>query len=144
MTVDVQIAELDGVSAPSATDIARWAKAARGSDARALCLRVVDGAEGAALNARFRNKPRATNVLAFVAEEPDILGDIAICAPVVAHEAEEQQKTIADHYAHLVVHGVLHLLGLDHDTPGNAAAMEAKEAQVLERFGIVDPYGERT
>ena len=144
MTVDVQIADLDGVAAPSVADIVRWAEAARGGDARSLCLRVVDGVEGAALNARFRNRPNATNVLAFAAEEPDILGDIAICAPVAALEAEEQEKMVEDHFAHLVVHGVLHLLGLDHDTPGNAAVMEAKEAQVLERFGIVDPYGEQT
>ena len=143
MSVDVQIAELGGVPAPPATEIARWAKAARGDDARSLCLRIVDGAEGAALNARFRNGGRATNVLAFAADEPDILGDIAICAPVAALEAEEQNKAVVDHYAHLVVHGVLHLLGLDHDTPGTAAVMEAKEIQVLEQFGIVDPYGER-
>jgi len=144
MTVDVQIAELDDAPAPSATEIARWAEEARGDDTRSLCLRVVGEAEAAALNAQFRDRRQATNVLAFPAEEPDILGDIAICAPVAALEAREQDKVLADHYAHLVVHGVLHLLGLDHDTPRKAADMEAKEIQLLERFGIVDPYGDQT
>ena len=143
MTVDVQIAELDGAFAPSATEIAHWAEAARGDDTRSLCLRVVGEAEAAALNARFRDRATATNVLAFPADEPGVLGDIAICAPVAALEALEQDKAVADHYAHLVVHGVLHLLGLDHDTPRKAADMEAKETQVLGRFGIVDPYGDQ-
>ena len=143
MTVDVQIAELDGAFAPSAAEIAHWAKEARGDDTRSLCLRVVGAAEAAALNARFRARDMATNVLAFPADEPGVLGDIAICAPVAAVEAREQDKAVADHYAHLVVHGVLHLLGLDHDTPPEAADMEAKEIQVLGRFGIVDPYGDQ-
>ncbi len=144
MTVDVQIADLDGTAAPSAGEIARWAEAARGDDTRALCLRVVGEPEGVALNARFRDGAKATNVLAFPADEPGVLGDIAICAPVAALEAREQDKAVADHYAHLVVHGVLHLLGLDHDTPHKAADMEAKEIQVLGSFGIIDPYGDQT
>ena len=142
MTVDVQIAELGGAIAPSATEIAHWAEEARGTDDRSLCLRVVGAPEAAALNARYRDRNKATNVLAFPADEPGVLGDIAICAPVAALEAREQDKAVADHFAHLVVHGVLHLLGLDHDTPHEAAAMEAKEIQVLGRFGIVDPYGD--
>ena len=144
MTIDVQIADLDGTPAPPAAQIIDWAEEARDGDPRTLCLRVVGEAEGAALNARFRDQGLATNVLAFPAEHPGLLGDIAICAPVAALEARKRDKPIADHYAHLVVHGVLHLLGLDHDTPGNAAVMEAKEAEVLKRFGIVDPYGEQT
>lgn len=144
MTVDVQIAELDGTPAPAAAEIARWAEEARGEDARALCLRVVGEAEAAALNARFRDRGKATNVLAFPAEEPGVLGDIAICAPVAALEARQQDKALADHYAHLVVHGVLHLLGLDHDTPVKAADMESRELEVLGRFGIDDPYGDQT
>ena len=144
MTVDVQIAALAGIPAPPARKIARWAEVARGEDSRSLCLRVVGESESAALNARFRDRDKATNVLAFPAEEPGVLGDIAICAPVAAKEAREQDKALADHYAHLVVHGVLHLLGLDHDTPVNAADMESREIQVLGRFGIVDPYGDQT
>lgn len=144
MTVDVQIAELDGAPAPLASEIACWAEAALGGDTRSLCLRVVGEAEAAALNARFRGRDQVTNVLAFPAEEPGILGDIAICAPVAVLEAGAQDKIPADHYAHLVVHGVLHLLGLDHDTPRKAADMEAREIEVLGRFGIVDPYGGQT
>ena len=144
MTVDVQIAELGGSPAPAATEIARWAGEARGEDSRSLCLRVVGEAEAAALNARFRDRDRATNVLAFPAEEPGVLGDIAICAPVAAREARQQDKALADHFAHLVVHGVLHLLGHDHGTPAEAADMESRESEVLGRFGIVDPYGDQT
>ena len=144
MTVEVQIADLDGVQAPSANEIARWAEEARGDDTRSLCLRVVGEAEAAALNTRFRDRSEATNVLAFPAEQRGVLGDIAICAPVAALEARQQDKVLADHYAHLVVHGVFHLLGLDHDTPRKAAAMEARETEVLGRFGIVDPYGDQT
>ena len=145
MTIDVQIAvrqDVPEAGFPAAADLAGWAQEARGDDTRALCLRVVGESEGIELNARFRDRRQPTNVLAFPAEEPGMLGDIAICAPVAALEARALQKPLPDHYAHLVVHGVLHLLGLDHDTPGNATAMETREAQVLERFGIDDPYGE--
>jgi len=144
MTVDVQIADLAGTPAPAAAEIARWAEVARGEDTRSLCLRVVGESESAALNERFRDRDHATNVLAFPAEEPGVLGDIAICAPVAVLEAREQDKALRDHYAHLVVHGVLHLLGLDHDTPVKAADMESRELEVLVRFGIVDPYGDQT
>ena len=144
MTVEVQMDCADDSPAqdlPSAAQIADWAEAALNGEARAVCLRVVGEAEGAELNARFRDRDRATNVLAFPAHEPGLLGDVAICAPVALREARAQHKTLVDHTAHLVVHGVLHLLGLDHDTPGNAAIMEAKEARVLGQFGITDPYG---
>ena len=141
MTVDVQIACQDhGV--PGADAITRWADAARAGDRRALCLRVVDEPEGAALNARFRRRQQATNVLAFPARESGVLGDIAICAPVVSREACQQRKRLADHYAHLVVHGVLHLLGMDHHTEREAEAMEAREAELLAGLGIADPYVE--
>lgn len=138
MTVDVQIACAEG--APAAAQIARWARAARGRAAGDLCLRVVDAAEGEALNGRYRQRQGATNVLAFPAAAPGVLGDIAICAPVAAGEAARQGKRLADHYAHLVVHGVLHLLGMDHGSEPAAARMEAKEAELLARFGIPDPY----
>lgn len=139
MSVDVQIACRD--DAPSAEDVAVWAESALAGDRRALCIRLVDAAEGAELNGRFRGRTRPTNVLAFPAGEADLLGDIAICAPVAAREAHEQGKRLADHYAHLVIHGVLHLKGLDHQTEGDAVAMEAQEARLLEGLGIADPYG---
>ena len=142
MTVVVQI---DNAALPedlpTAGEISGWAEAALKNEDRTVCLRVVGEAEGAELNARFRDREHATNVLAFPADEPGLLGDIAICAPVATREALEQDKTLTDHYAHLVVHGVLHLLGMDHDTPASAEVMEAKETQVLRCFGISDPYG---
>ena len=138
MSVDVQIACADGV--PRASELAAWAEAALAGDARGLCIRIVGHREGLELNERFRRQDRPTNVLAFEAEEPGILGDIAICAPVVAAEATEQSKRLADHYAHLVVHGVLHLKGMDHETAADAAAMEAEEVRLLGDLGIADPY----
>ena len=147
MTVDVQIACAEEV--PSAERLAAWAGAALGDDARGVCLRIVDEREGAALNSRFRQRAGATNVLAFPFESagsegagapPAVLGDIAICAPVAVREAREQRKAAADHFAHLVVHGVLHLLGMAHDTEADAEAMEAKEVALLRGFGIADPY----
>ena len=138
VNVDVQLA--CGDDAPRPEDVVRWAAAALDGDGRALCIRVVDVEEGAALNGRFRDRDQATNVLAFPADEADLLGDIAICAPVAAREAREQCKPLDDHYAHLVVHGVLHLKGLDHETETQAVAMEAQEARLLKRLGIADPY----
>lgn len=149
MTVDVQIACAEG--APPAERLAAWAGAALGDDARGVCLRIVDEREGAALNSRFRQRAGATNVLAFplgpeCAESADappaVLGDIAICAPVAAREAREQRKAAADHFAHLVVHGVLHLLGMAHHTEAEAEAMEAKEVALLRGFGIANPYAD--
>ena len=139
MNVDVQIACRHDVPAPER--IAAWAGAALEGDERALCVRVVDADEGAALNKRFRGRPNATNVLAFPAFEPALLGDIAVCAPVAAQEAARQGKRAEEHFAHLVVHGVLHLAGMAHDTDAAARAMEAKEAAVLARLGVSDPYG---
>ena len=140
MSVDVQIACSE--ETPPAERIAGWARAALNGDDRDVCLRVVDASEALALNARFRSRQRAANVLAFPAEESTVLGDIAICASVAAREALAQHKPLADHFAHLVVHGVLHLLGMDHVGTEEAAAMEAKEVELLRRFGIADPYAE--
>jgi probable rRNA maturation factor len=106
---------------------------------------VVGEREGAELNRRWRGKPRATNVLSFPGAELHaagvrLLGDIVICAPVVDREAREQGKRRAAHWAHMVVHGTLHLLGYDHRTRSQAAAMEALEARLLARLGVDDPY----
>ena len=137
--VMVQIACTDDV--PCAEVIVGWAQSALAGDTRALCIRLVDAEEGAMLNGRFRGRHRPTNVLAFPADESSLLGDIAICAPVAGREAREQSKRLADHYAHLVIHGVLHLQGMDHQTDADADAMEAQEARLLASLGIVDPYG---
>ena len=110
-----------------------------------LTVRIVDAAEGAELNQRWCHKPGPTNVLSFPAngeEEiaPELLGDIVICAPVVLREAEEQGKDTEAHWAHLVVHGALHLLGFDHLKEPEARAMEQLETEILIRLGYSDPY----
>lgn len=110
-----------------------------------VSIRVVDTEEGRELNLRYRHKDYATNVLSFRAELPPglkipLLGDLVLCAPVIAREAIEQKKGVEEHWAHLVIHGVLHLLGHDHETIAEARRMEALECQVLEKMGIQDPY----
>ena len=138
MTVDVQIA--CSADVPSREEFAGWAASALRGDARAVCIRVVDAEEGAALNDRFRGRNAPTNVLAFPAGERDLLGDIAICAPVALREAHDQGKRPDDHFAHLVIHGTLHLKGMDHETETDAAAMETEEVRLLKSLGIADPY----
>ena len=134
---------------PAATSFRRWAAAAcQGRILRAdLAIRIVDSKEGRALNRHYRGKDYATNVLSFPAELPPgvdmplpLLGDLVVCAPVVAREAAEQGKALNAHYAHLTVHGVLHLLGLDHDNPLEAEAMERFEREILAGMGFGDPY----
>ncbi len=110
-----------------------------------MTIRFVDEAESAGLNERFRHKKGSTNVLSFPASFPEeaglpLLGDIVICAPVTEREALEQNKLIVAHYAHMVVHGVLHLLGYDHIEVGEAEEMEALEREILVRSGFSDPY----
>jgi probable rRNA maturation factor len=110
-----------------------------------LSVRIVDADEGRALNRDYRDKDYATNVLSFPAELPPgvplpILGDLVLCAPVIAREAAEQCKPLKHHYAHMLVHGVLHLLGHDHMDEAEAEAMEAIEREVLAGLGIPDPY----
>lgn len=132
---------------PSSQSFKRWAEAAcQGRIKRAdIAIRVVDEKEGHALNKHYRGKDYATNVLSFPAELPEgvtlpLLGDLVICAPVVAREAQEQHKTLAAHYAHLTIHGVLHLLGLDHDNDNEALVMETIEREILADMGYPDPY----
>lgn len=112
-----------------------------------VCLRIVGEDEIAALNTDYRNKSMPTNVLAFPSEmpkeiEPDFLGDIILCAPVVYREAAEQNKPVMDHFAHLIIHATLHLLDYDHLTEPEAEGMEALEIQLLKDFNITNPYEE--
>lgn len=138
-TVNVQIAT-NIVKIPPTANLRRWARAALGSRAE-ITVRVVDGREGRALNHRYRRKDYATNVLSFAYESGrETRGDVVLCAPVVAREARKQQKTIDAHYAHLTVHGVLHLRGYDHDTNAGARVMENRERRVLLGLGFADPY----
>jgi probable rRNA maturation factor len=120
---------------PSAASFRRWALAASGLE---LTLRIVGEAEGRRLNKQFRNKGRATNVLSFPYGKSK--GDVILCHPVIRREARAQGKSIAAHYAHLVVHGVLHLRGYAHEKKRDAARMEAREIRILRRVGIRNPY----
>ena len=134
---------------PASASFRRWVAAAlHGAKRRKpaeLAIRIVDADEGRALNRDYRGKDYATNVLSFEAELPPdlklpLIGDMVICAPVVAREAAEQGKRERDHWAHLTVHGTLHLLGYDHLVEAEAVAMEALETRILARLGIADPY----
>ena len=128
---------------PRAAALRRWAKAAQARDC-AVTVRFVGTREGQTLNSLFRGKDYATNVLAFVYDEQGTLtGDIVLCAPVLRHEAKAQGKPLADHCAHLVVHGMLHLQGYQHDTSRAARAMETRETAILDRLGVSDPYTDR-
>jgi probable rRNA maturation factor len=127
---------------PSRARLRRWAHAALERDAR-LTLRIVGSGEARALNRHFRGTDRPTNVLTFVMRKrPRLEGDIALCAPVIAREARVRHRSAAAHYAHLVVHGVLHLQGYDHETERQARIMERQESRVVARLGFPDPYVE--
>jgi probable rRNA maturation factor len=139
------------VRVPSVAKLTHWARAALDERARGeLTLRIVGRSESAALNERYRGKKGPTNVLSFPTEgaEPpkarpnELLpfGDVVICAAVVAREAREQSKPMAAHWAHLVIHGTLHLQGYDHENPRDATAMEARERALLADLGFPDPY----
>jgi probable rRNA maturation factor len=118
----------------------RWAFAALERNA-SVTLRFVGGRESRALNARYRGRDRATNVLTFVYDDGvSLAGDIVLCTPVVAKEARAQRKTQRAHYAHLVIHGMLHLQGYDHERDDDAARMEAREITLLRELGFANPY----
>ena len=127
---------------PSRSQLRQWVQAALRCDAE-INLRLVGTDEGRDLNRDYRGKDYATNVLTFVSDdESPRAGDIVLCAPVVRKEADAQRKALADHYAHLVVHGMLHLQGHDHERAADAAAMEAREVAILARLGLPDPYAD--
>ncbi|MCU0836273.1 MAG: rRNA maturation RNase YbeY [Chromatiaceae bacterium] len=150
LELDLQDVSASGL-VPAREDLARWAHAAlAGRRERAeLSIRVVDDAEGAELNQRYRGRRGATNVLSFPFEPPpgvpelDLIGDLVICAPVVERESDEQGIPLAAHWAHLVIHGVLHLLGYDHQDPAQATEMEALETHLLGGLGFPPPYEDR-
>ena len=118
----------------------KWAKAALRVDTE-VTIRIVDADEGRMLNSAYRGKDYATNVLTFpLAEEPHLMGDIIICAPVVETEAKAQHKSLLAHYAHLTVHGILHLHGYDHETDAQAELMEGIETAIVTKLGYPSPY----
>lgn len=124
-----------------------WVKAALGDDVTSaqITVRIVDKEEGRALNSQYRGKDYATNVLTFdYSHAPDVAADLIVCAPVVACEALEQGKGVKAHYAHLIVHGVLHAQGWDHEEEEEALAMEAQESEIMKGLGFADPYYENS
>ncbi len=134
---------------PRRSDITTWTNAALGRRARnrEIGVRVVGRAESRRLNARYRGQDYATNVLSFPASAlpmssatPHPLGDLVICPQVLRNEAREQQKSLRAHWAHLVVHGALHLIGYDHERSADARRMERREVTVLRRLGFTNPY----
>lgn len=133
---------------PSLPQIEQWANAVlecQGLGEHEITVRFTDEAESQSLNYEYRGKDKPTNVLSFPFEAPpgiemNLLGDLVICAPVIMREAEEQNKPHLHHYAHMVVHGILHLLGFDHIEDDEAEAMEEKEISILATLKIDDPY----
>lgn len=151
LAIEIQRVE-ESVGVPSDADLRGWIELACGAEASGeLTLRIVGEAESADLNARYRGKSGATNVLAFRADdlgggpgdEPLPFGDLVVCAPVVAREAAEQGKAPAAHWAHIVIHGTLHLVGHDHAAAAEADIMERRERELLARLGVADPYRAR-
>jgi metalloprotein, YbeY family len=147
MIIDLQMACEQETGLPTAEQIEQWATAAvqPQSDEVEMTVRIVDEAESHALNLNYRGKDRPTNVLSFPFECPDevelpLLGDLVICRQVVEREAQEQDKPLMAHWAHMVVHGSLHLLGYDHIEDDEAEEMESLETQIMTRLGFADPY----
>ena len=142
----------DASDLPSSGAVAEWVHAAlvgvpEGSPAGEVVVRAEEAGEMARLNADFRGKEAPTNVLAFPADVPPgpwdpVLGDVVICPEVVAQEAAEQSKTMEAHWAHMVIHGTLHLLGYDHQETAEAEVMEGLERRILDGLGYRDPYAE--
>ena len=148
LNLSLQFARFDGVAEHRAAlprhRVMRWLRAALGEEVQAaeITVRIVDAEQGRQLNRDFRGKDYATNVLTFdYSGAPMLAADLLLCAPVVAREAAEQDKPLADHYAHLLVHGALHAQGWDHETSeADAEAMEARETAILAGLGVADPY----
>ena len=146
LSLSLQFARFKGVERHRAAlprhSVTRWIRHALDIDGE-ITVRIVDAEEGQRLNREFRGKDYATNVLTFdYAQSPVAMADLVLCAPVIAREAKEQRKTLAAHYAHMLVHGTLHAQGWDHETSeADAEEMEAYEIQILAELGIRNPYG---
>ena len=144
MEINIQCASEDPC-VPTEDELRQWARSALGQRQGEVTIRVTDEEEMRALNDRWRNVNRPTNVLSFPLGDksdglPGLLGDVVVCAPVIRQEAAAQDKSARAHWAHIVIHGVLHLLGYDHIEAEQAAVMEAEERARLNSLGFPDPY----
>ena len=145
LTLSLQFGRFDGAATHRAAlprhKVTRWIRHALALDAE-ITVRIVDEDEGRQLNRDYRHKDYATNVLTFdYAQEPLVLADLVLCAPVVEREAREQNKSLEEHYAHLLVHGALHAQGWDHETSEqDAQEMETYETAIMQELGFADPY----
>ena len=146
--IDIQVTS-DSQHLPSREDIQSWAEATVGEYRREaeISIIIMDAEESAELNFQWRQKEGPTNVLSFPSELPPglelpLLGDLAVCAPVVEREAREQKKNLQAHWAHMIVHGTLHLLGYDHIEDEDAEKMETLETMIIQKLGFPDPYQE--
>ena len=148
MTAKINVEYVSNASElPAEAMVAHWAQAALEGYERdvEVGVRIVDESEIIELNQRFRKKTEPTNVLSFPFEDPpgtqtDVLGDVVVCAPIVSSQAQTEGKPLSAHWAHMVVHGIMHLRGYDHETPEEADAMEHMETHILEGLGFPDPY----
>ena len=147
LDLSLQFGQFDTLAAPQAllteAKVTQWIKHALAVDAE-MAVRIVGVEEGQALNLQFRKKDYATNVLTFNYQyEPTVQADLVICGPVIEREAQEQNKSLEEHYAHMVVHGTLHAQGWDHETSEeDADEMEAYETEIMEELGFADPYAQ--
>ncbi len=150
MTIRIELQNtLSGPDLPDQQDFQRWVHAIPSQSEQEVLIRIVDTQEMLALNHQFRQQERATNVLSFPAELPEVvelplLGDVIICAPIVQQEANEQGKCVLSHWAHMTVHGILHLLGYDHTEENEAQTMEQLETDILCTLGFANPYIDNT
>lgn len=139
----VQYVSRDSETLPTRQQFRRWVRAGLTQQAEVV-IRIVGRMEGQQLNRQFRGKDYATNVLTFTDHDVQpLMGDIVLCAPVILEEAQQQRKQLSAHYAHLTIHGILHLQGYDHLIESDATAMERLESQILSRFGYRNPYLEQ-
>jgi len=147
MSVDVDLQVVaPGNNFPDQEEFSRWVNAAAGDINAEVVVRIVDETESRNLNATYRDKDKSTNVLSFPFEAPvqlqemNLLGDLVMCAPVIIREAGEQGKDVQAHWAHMAIHGTLHLLGYDHQDDVQAAEMEGREKEIMMSLGFPAPY----
>ena len=147
--LELDIQRVSTAAQPSSEHLQAWCETAlQQQQETEITIRIVDEDESQQFNTQYRGKKKPTNILSFPFEKPalvetPLLGDLLVCAPLVADEAQQQGKSPEAHWAHIVIHGILHLQGYDHETADDAAVMEALEVKLLAQLGFADPYSAR-